>query len=99
MPRTMNPEPTSEAAIFARVWLADGRMTPTLARHVLKLGFTDADRTRMRELAERHREGVSTEVEVAELDNFVKVGDTIALLQSAARRLLGSTVGKRSRHA
>lgn len=77
---------TSEAAIFARLWEgATGRLTPTLARHVLKLRFDDTDVVRMKELAARNRAGELVADELEELDNFIRVGDLLATLQSKAR--------------
>ena len=82
---------SSEAAIFARVW--DGRpggLTLPVAKHVLQLGFGPEDEARMRELVARNRDGRLTDREREELDNFVKVGDLLAVLQSKARKLLKS---------
>ncbi len=82
----------TEAAIFARLW--DGKtatLTPTLARHMLKLQFDDADTARMHELAEKNREGHLTDAEREELDNYVKVGDLLAILQSKARKHIKTT--------
>ncbi len=80
---------TSEAAIFARVWeAAEGGLTPELARHVLKLRFAQQDQDRMHELARKNREERLTEAERDALDNYVKVGDLLAILQSKARVLL-----------
>ena len=87
----------SAAAIFARVW-EGGALTAPVARHVLKLGFSPDDKSRMRELAERNREGTLTDAEREELDDFVKVGDLLAILQSKARKLLKRTPSRRSRH-
>lgn len=84
----------SEAAIFGRVW-ADADMTPELARHVLGLGFGPGDVARMRDLAARNRDGRATAAEVEELDNYVRVGDLLAVLQSKARRRLGVKPGRR----
>lgn len=82
----LTPQNT-EAAIFARLW--DGKsaaLTPALARHVLKLKFDETDTARMHELAEKNREGLLSNAELEELDNYVKVGDLLAILQSMARR-------------
>lgn len=79
----------SEAAIFARVWEGGGGgLTVPVARHVLKLGFGDPDQARMRELLERNRAGQMTDPEREELDNFVRVADLLAILQSKARKVL-----------
>jgi hypothetical protein len=87
----------SEAAIFARLWGAEeNRMSPEFARYVLTLGFAGADRTRMHELAAKNAEGRLSQEEQAELDNYVRVGDLLAVLQSQARAALGKP-GERGR--
>ena len=79
----------SAAAIFARLWEGEsGALTAPVARHVLKLGFSPDDKARMHELAERNREGTLTGEEREELDDFVKIGDLLAILQSKARKRL-----------
>jgi hypothetical protein len=60
-------------------------MTRELAEHVLKLTFSDEDKARMNELAEKNQEGRISRREKKELFNFVKVGDLLAILQSKAR--------------
>ncbi|MBL8864726.1 MAG: hypothetical protein JNK93_04110 [Planctomycetia bacterium] len=78
---------TSETAIFVRLWEGStGRLSPTLARHVLKLRFDAADVARMKELAARNRAGGLAADEIEELDNFIRVGDLLATLQSKARQ-------------
>jgi hypothetical protein len=80
----------SEAAIFARVWESNNQgLTPALARHVLKLRFSENDNRRMHELAVKNQSDGLSKEESDELDNFVKVGDLLAILQSKARILLG----------
>lgn len=82
----------TEAAIFARLWEGKSAvLTPALARHVLKLKFDDDDTARMHELAEKNREGHLTDAEQEELDNYVKVGDLLAILQSKARKHIRTT--------
>jgi hypothetical protein len=83
--------PTSEAAIFARLWDGGASLTPELARHVLGLKFIPADEARVRELIDRNREGKISATELDELDNYVRVGDLLALLQSKARQRLKQT--------
>jgi hypothetical protein len=79
----------SEAAIFSRVF-ADGRqsLTPELARHILTLEFNDHDKTRMHELALKNQEGHICAEELRDLDNYIKVADLVAILQSKARKFL-----------
>lgn len=86
----------SEAAIFSRLWDGGGGgLTPELARHVLGLEFAPADVARMRDLAARHRDGRASAAELEELDNYVRVGDLLAVLRSRARRRLGVKPGRR----
>jgi hypothetical protein len=79
----------SEAAIFSRVF-ADGRrsLTPELARHILTLEFSDDDKARMHELAEKNQEGRISPEELRDLDSYIKVADVLAILQSKARKFL-----------
>lgn len=86
----------AEAKLFARIWDGPKGLTPTLARHVLKLGFSDADVARMRELLAKNREGRLTAAETEELDAYVSVGDMIAIVQTKARKLLNTTVAVRN---
>jgi hypothetical protein len=89
MPLTNSTSKTSEAAIFARVWeTSNGGLTPTLARHIVHLGFTPEDQARMHELAVKNQEGRLSETEREVLDNYIKVGDLLAILQSKARKVL-----------
>jgi hypothetical protein len=59
-----------------------------LARHLLKLAFSGDDEKRMDELAARNEDGEITPAELAELDNFVRVGTVPLILQSRARKFL-----------
>jgi hypothetical protein len=90
---------TSEAAIFARLWDdGENRFSRTVARHVLKLQFAERDRARMHELAAKNQDGGLSSEEQAELDNFVRVGDLVAILQSKARKWLKKPSNGRVRH-
>jgi hypothetical protein len=81
--------PLSEAKIFARVWEGDsGRLSAAAARVILKIGFHDEDVTRIRELARKNSEGSISAGELTEYDNYVKVADLLAILQSKARQVL-----------
>ncbi len=96
---TTRPElSSSAAAIFVRLWEGEGELTVPVARHILKLQFSEADKTRMHELIERNREGELGDAEREELDNFVKVGDLLAILQSKARKLLKRAPSTRKSH-
>jgi hypothetical protein len=99
MSTTQLERQNSAAAIFARLWEGEnGSLSVPVARHVLKLEFGAEDKARIQELIERNREGVLTNEERDELDNFVKIGDLTALLQSKARQLLKQTTSRRAGH-
>ena len=80
---------TSEAAIFARLWQTEaGKLPRPLARYILALAFSKHDQARMHEFAVKNQDGRISPDELEELDNYVHVGDLLALLQSQARRTL-----------
>jgi hypothetical protein len=75
------------ASIFGRIW-EKGSLSPQLARHILKLDFTQQDKARMHELAEKNRSIGLSATEECELDDYIRAGDLLALVQSKARKLL-----------
>lgn len=83
--------PHAESDVFLRLWDRE-QLTPTLARHILKLGFDAADRERMHELAERNQAGTISPAELHELDEYVRASLTLTVLQARARRLLRKPV-------
>ncbi|MFO0807841.1 MAG: hypothetical protein U0746_04390 [Gemmataceae bacterium] len=84
---------TSEAAIFSRVLEPEKPvMSPDVARLFLALDFPEADRTRMNTLAAKARKGALTAEENEELDNYIRVGDLLAIMQSKARRSIRTGV-------
>jgi hypothetical protein len=81
---------SSESAIWARVIDArNGNLPANAARGILALGFTDADKARMSELARKNNEGMLREAERTELESYVKVGDILSLLHLKAKKSLG----------
>jgi hypothetical protein len=88
MPRTASDQ-ISEMAILRRV--VDAREpfeSPDAARAILQLGFGPRDRARMNRLAAKNREGALKPEEEEELSNYIRVGQTLGILQSKARRSL-----------
>jgi len=80
---------TSEVAIFGRMIQAeDGNLEPNLARYLLTLGFPTPDQQRMNDLASRNQAGRLNSNEQDELQNYVRSGHLLALLQSKARKSL-----------
>ncbi len=88
---------TTDAAILSRALELDQtHFTPALAREILALDFSSADKTRMRELSAKVRSGRMTADEQAAMDNYERVGHFINILQSKARLSLkrATTNGK-----
>jgi len=88
----------SAAAIFSRVWEGSMSLPLSVARYLVRIGFSDEDKARMHDLAARNRQGQLTVAEVEELDNYVKVGDLLGILQSKARRVLKKAATSRIGH-
>jgi hypothetical protein len=77
----------SEAAIWTRIIEPENNgLSPEVARAFLKLRFSERDKARMNELAEKNQEGWLTAEERRELESYVKVGDVLSLLHLNARK-------------
>jgi hypothetical protein len=61
---------------------------PETARSFLRLGFGRPHQERVDVLSEKARRGVLTPAEGEELDEFIRVGNVLAILQSKARQAL-----------
>ena len=79
---------TTEAAIWERVIHPQGKMNTVAAEQILKLKFSDEERTRMHELAVKNQAGKLTPEESSELDHYSRVGSMLSVLQSRARQVL-----------
>ncbi len=85
----LTPTGSYDAAILARIVQPDqDDLSPAAARALLKLGFRQADRDRMHELAVKNQEGTLTPDEQRELDSYRRVGRLLDLLGGRARRSL-----------
>ena len=65
--------------------LENPSFTPAVARSILDLRFSDADTSRMNELAARAREGSLNEEEESQLHGYLFVGSMVNLMHSKAR--------------
>jgi hypothetical protein len=63
-------------------------LSPETARTYLKLGFRRSHRTRVDTLSAKAQRGALTPAEGQELDEFIRVGNLLAILQSKARQAL-----------
>ncbi len=78
---------SNEMAIFRRVVDPEQPfLSPEAATAILRLDFSPADRERMNALAEKNRRGALSMEEEEELANYIRVGQTLGILQSKARR-------------
>ncbi|HUY33442.1 MAG TPA: hypothetical protein VMV69_11895 [Pirellulales bacterium] len=76
----------TEVDILCRVVAPDRPGLPAdVAKVILKLDFPRDDRERMQVLAEKASEGTLTADEQVEMDNYIRVGHFINLMQSKAR--------------
>jgi hypothetical protein len=79
-------EPTTECDILSRVIDADEEsLPPAAARALLRWRFPQPDVDRMQDLADRNTEGDLSPEERRELENYVHVGQFVAVLQAKAR--------------
>ena len=67
--------------------LTKGR-SPEAARTILEFGFAKEDVARMNELAALAREGELTADQLAEAENYARLAQMLAILQSKARQAL-----------
>lgn len=80
---------SSEAAIFGRVLQnSKGAMSKELARYLIALEFIEEDKARMHELAVKNQAGALPKDEQEVLENYVRIGNLLATLQSKARQRL-----------
>lgn len=92
---------TSEVAIFSRVLEPErATLSASAARAILALGFSPADRDRMRVLSAKAQEGTLSSAEQDEINNYERVGHILSLMKSKARRSLKarSSNGKAKTH-
>lgn len=63
-------------------------LTPAAAEYILSLDFSPKDHERLKRLSAKASAGRLSEKERAELEDYLRVADLLALLQSKARRAL-----------
>lgn len=86
-----------EIAILARV-LGNGEssLSPTMARYLLSLGFSEKDKSRIHDLAVRNQDGALSSSESEELFAYSKTGTVLSILKSKARRTLKNRPKRRT---
>ena len=79
----------TSAAILNRLFQPDAHdLSPEVAQAFLRLDFRETDHARMAELSVLVQEGRLKEEEREELNEYIRVADMLAVLQSKARRSL-----------
>jgi hypothetical protein len=63
-------------------------LTPEAAQYLLRLDFPRKDHQRLQRLSAKASAGTLSDKERAELDDYLRVADLLALMQSKARRAL-----------
>ncbi len=82
-------QPRTQLDIWNRILAPDqGDLSPEAAAFISRMDFTKPDRERVGELNEKANEGTLTNAERAELEEFIRVGDVLAAMQSKARSSL-----------
>jgi hypothetical protein len=76
------------AAIWQRALQFQDRLSPTAARALLKVGFSEPEHDRMAELSAKARAGTLTGAEQFELDTFERLGCVLDIVHSQARQAL-----------
>src|SRR5438876_12259351 len=85
---------TNEIAILGGV-LGNGKdFTAALARHLIKLHFSDEDNARINDLSARNQRGHLSPREQAELRGFANAGCLLGILHAKARRTLRTAAKK-----
>ena len=77
-----------DAAIWERVIRFEDELTPTAARALLKLQFSEDDRQHMNVLAAKARAGTMSPVEQRKIDTYERLGCLLDILHSHARQAL-----------
>ena len=82
------PEPVGTAMLEQLADLDAKSISPATARKFLDLAFSRSQQERVHTPSQKAREGSLSPTEAAELDEFIRVADLLAILQSRARQAL-----------
>src|SRR3954470_11039437 len=82
------PEQIGTAMLQQLADLEPRSLSPETAQKLLELDFSPPQQERVSLLSEKAQEGTLTPPEQQELDEYIRVADLLAILQSRARRAL-----------
>jgi hypothetical protein len=85
---TAGLEPVGTALLEQLADLDVRSISPGTARKLLELRFGSSHQRRVTALSQKAQEGTLTPAERAELDEYIRVADLLAILQSRARQAL-----------
>ena len=89
---SLHPERNTGGDILHRLLEPDsGNLAPEAARYLLSIDFPAADHERMEALAEKSQAGELLSDEREELEEYVRIGHFLALIQSTARKSLAQS--------
>jgi hypothetical protein len=95
---TTNHTSPTEVTILARLLGNEkGQLPQPMARYLLNLGFSDAEKSHMHDLAVRNQDNALSLSEKEELLAYAKTGTLLSILKSKARRVLRLKPKKRVR--
>ena len=78
----------SRASILERVLTPDKPLSAAAAKAILALGFPDADKNRLKELAGKARAGTLSAEEQEEVEVYGSVGNLISILKIQVRKAM-----------
>jgi len=95
MHTTTHSTAQNEVSILARI-LGNGeeKLPVSMARYILKLGFSAEDKARMHDLAVRNQEDALSPSEKGEMFAYSKAGSLLGILKSKARQSLNIKANK-----
>jgi hypothetical protein len=82
------PEPVGTAVLEQLAELDVQSISPETARKLLSFQFDDSHHERVRLLSEKAQQGILTPGEQDDLDEYIRVGTLVGILQSRARQAL-----------
>jgi hypothetical protein len=82
-------KPSRDAVLLERILNPDQPLlSTTAAQAILALELPASEKKRLRELADKSRNGTLTTEEQEEIDAYLRVGSLVSILKSKARRTL-----------
>ena len=91
--RTMKPGPAGTAVLEQLAELDVASISPATARKLLAFRFAAAHHARVKTLSRKAQLGTLSPAEQQELDEYIRVGTLLSILQSRARRVLKNNAG------